>query len=95
MKFYKIQDTDSGLFSRGGEYCDTNPRRWSKKGKVWGQLSWLKSHLKLYVTSRYNKKLSKWVYDNYIPETWEVIEYSTEGEKRFKAKDFYPNEIPS
>lgn len=88
IKVYKIWDTEKQLFSRGGEYCDTDPLSWGKKGKTWSELGWVKSHLRLYITSRFNKEQQKWVYDNYIPDTWEVVEISTvRGETRFKAKD--------
>lgn len=91
IKIYKIYDTEKQLFSKGGSDCDTNLKRWGKQGKAWGQFGWVKSHLKLYVGNRFNKQLSKWVYDNYIPESWEVVEVSSvTGEKRFKAKDLYP-----
>lgn len=88
IKVYKIWDTEKQLFSKGGSDCDTNPRRWSKQGKAWGQLSWVKSHLNLYVKSRFNKEVNKWVFDNYIPDSWEVVEISSvTGERRFKAKE--------
>lgn len=98
MKFYKIWDTEKQLFFKGGQ--SNTEYDYSKNGKTWNEMRHVKACLRGHCENLFNRELwKKGIYEtewfNNIPETWEVIEYSTEGERRFKAKDFYPNEIPS
>ena len=81
MKFYKILNPETGLFSRGGEDCDTNPKAWSKKGKTWNYPAHVRAHLRAYKKTRWK--------DSDIPEHWIVIEYSPLGNREFNAKIFY------
>lgn len=100
IKIYKIWDTEKQLFFKGG-LSDTKDR-YSKGGKVWNKLSHVKSCLKLHCTEPWlydqqgkhmrdeNGKIMRHFINN-IPDTWEVIEWSSvTGERRFKAKDLYP-----
>lgn len=67
MKFYRLRDMATGLYSTGG-----HSPRWTKQGKVWRNLGSLKTHLKN--ISRYSKIP--------VSPLWEVIELNiVEGEK--------------
>jgi hypothetical protein len=66
MKFYKIRNTKTNLFSTGG----VNPY-WSKLGKVWTTKAHIKSHLELFKD-----------YDNryFFPDSYkyaEIVELET------------------
>lgn len=70
MKIYRIRDTATGLFSKGGS--DANVAKgsscWSKKGKVWNGLGPLRLHLNMFLEDGHCTTKG-------IPSTWEVIEY--------------------
>ena len=70
MKIYRIRDTATGLYSKGGSDAnvDSGHSCWSKKGKVWTGLGPLRMHLNQFLSDGYCKKKG-------IPSTWEVIEY--------------------
>ena len=74
MKLYKIRDTKTGLYSRGGSSCKVSgdKRHWSKLGRVWTTLGFLKSHLAMY------KK---------VPSTWEVVELEIDEVRRFPVAE--------
>lgn len=40
LKFYRIKNTATGLYSTGGVVP-----RWNKKGKVWNNIGHIKSHI--------------------------------------------------
>lgn len=68
MKVYKIFNTESKLYSKGGMGADHSCYSqiyWSKKGKVWNGIGPLKLHLKQF------KK---------IPATWQVHEFEVREE---------------
>lgn len=98
-KQYKIKNTVTGLFSKGGSYNNgTSLYGWSKKGKVWTSEGALRNHLNLYVGREYvsNGYLSsEKVFECKIPIEWEVIELWMDlesGESGFSTKgaiDFY------
>lgn len=69
MKIYRIRDTATGLFSKGGSNAnvDSGSFCWSKKGKIWTGIGPLKNHLNMFINNEYNK--------HGLPSTWEVIEY--------------------
>lgn len=68
MKIYRIQNTKTGLYSRGGRYP-----YWNKKGKTW-KINALKAHLRL-VGSTY-ATVKDWVIHEY-----EVTETLTESKE--------------
>ena len=43
MKVYKIRNKETGMFSGGGSYP-----RWVARGKVWTDLRFVKSHLRMF-----------------------------------------------
>lgn len=70
MKIYKIFNTKSKLYSKGGMatvYDDY--RYWSKKGKVWNGLGPLKNHFNLF--KEHNIP---------IPPEWQVHEFELREE---------------
>ena len=73
MIYYKIRDLKTRLYSSGG----SDPT-WSKKGKVWTDLSSLKHHLTLYC--KYNQAE--------IPVLWEIIELKIEEGEKYPAAVF-------
>ena len=87
-KIFRIFDSESKLFSKGGQDCIRETSSWSKRGKTWVGLGPLKTHLRQYIDiTRTTKKVI-----NNIPETWEVHEYSTEGlsgVKIYSAKSLF------
>ena len=60
LKFYKIRDINTGLYSTGGIVP-----KWNKRGKTWNNLGHVKAHL---VGVRHNNP-------NTITRTWEVEEF--------------------
>ena len=69
MKFYKIRDLSTGLYSSGGIIPT-----WDGKGKVWKSIGILKSHLTL--VTKYPETLGS------NPNLWEVVELNVvEGER--------------
>lgn len=92
IKIYKIYDTERKLFFKGGWF--NGDSRYGKQGKTWNQLNHVKSCLKGHTENgHWDNTLHKYVreYKNNIPDSWEVIEFSSvTGERRFKAKDLYP-----
>lgn len=90
IKIYKIYDTERKLFFKGGWF--NGDSRYGKQGKTWNQINHVKSCLKGHIETHWRED-GKFVrgWRNNIPETWEVIEFSSvTGERRFKAKDLYP-----
>ena len=82
MKNYKIRNA-SGLYSKGG----MSPI-WTKKGKTWSGLQYIKSHLTLYLDPSWRHTV--------IPEDWIVEEWIFEPDKicemiEWNARDFYEN----
>lgn len=63
--YYKIRDTETGLFSCGGAHQldDSWQAGWTRKGKIWHSIGALKNHLKQY------KKIPLW---------WEVVQYEVQ-----------------
>lgn len=101
MKFevYKIKNSETGLYSRGG----VDPR-WGVKGKAWSGKGPLKSHLRQFCTDYMylqsdgsltgsgfyssTKTIKGWW--NEIPETWIVEHYTPDGMTQYPAKGLYP-----
>lgn len=75
MKFYKIFDTATGLYSSGG----VNPR-WTKVGKTWPILGQLVTSLKVYChgTLRSGKRVT--------PDSWVVHEFEAPKPKSISAR---------
>lgn len=63
IRFYKIRNLTTGLYSSGG----LTPS-WNKRGKTWNNIGHIKSHLTGY--KAHGKKS--------IPREWEVVEYAFE-----------------
>lgn len=84
---YKIKNSE-GLFSTGGY----NPN-WTKRGKSWGSMSALKSHLRQFChdyktdSNPYRFYRGWW---NEIPKDWIVVELSEQGLREYSAKELYP-----
>ena len=76
MKIFKIRNSE-GLWSSGGAYP-----RFSKKGKAWSNIGFVKNHLSMF---------------EIIPSDWEVVEFElTENEKgSIKAYKLNPKAISS
>jgi hypothetical protein len=68
MKVYRIFNTRTGLWSKGGTKALFSPRGWSSVGKVWTSAGSLRSHLTLIRES------------GPIPPDWQVVEYDLELE---------------
>ena len=68
IKLYKIFNPVTGKYSKGGttQWNDTN-YFWSKKGKTWNELRYVKSHLNLQYRERYERNLGKSVIVGYSP----------------------------
>ena len=49
-KYYRILNTSTGLYSKGGSYP-----RFSKKGKVWAGMGPLKNHIALIRNGKYDE----------------------------------------
>lgn len=75
MTYYKILDTVSGKFSTGG----VNPS-WTKMGKSWGNIGYIKSHLN--VRSDYNESYG----DNVDIVKYELVEVERESMSNFQDK---------
>lgn len=75
MEAFKIKNKD-GLFSTGG----TNPR-FTKRGKTWGNLAHLSSHLTNYTSGQYGIKQN-------IPDDWIITRLSENGITEFNAKQY-------
>ena len=91
IKIYKIWDTERQLFFKGG--WSNHDSDYGKGGKIWNRLRDVKNCLRGHITDFARLENGQWseVWINNIPESWEVIELSSEtGERRFKAKDLYP-----
>lgn len=89
MELYRIKNTKTGLFSKGGMSADQdNTLSWSKKGKLWTGKGPLKSHLRQYIIDReYSKQ-----YKNNIPHEWMVVTPTGNGDwvEHCKARSLYP-----
>ena len=89
MELYRIKNTRTGLFSKGGMSADQSDKwSWSKKGKLWTGMGPLKNHLRQYVSdSEYRKH-----YQNNIPHEWIVVVPNGKGDwvEHCKARSLYP-----
>lgn len=84
FKVFKIIDKNTGKFSTGG-YTPN----WTIRGKTWSQINHVKSHLRIFIDDDERNRL----WNNKIPENWEVIELSNiTGERRYSARSLYPVE---
>lgn len=69
MKIYKIQEKETGLFLRAGQFTFT-----SKVGKSWGSISALKAALKVkFPYWNRDKKYDEWLKD--FLDEYRIIEY--------------------
>jgi len=90
LELYKVRNKQTGLFSKGGVYCDsTYSGYWSKKGKVWTSAGAMRRHL-----FQYTYEVDKVNVPKHVLSGWEVIHYFTgeDGrivEQTYNAKDFY------
>ena len=78
MKLYKIRDTKTGMYSKGGCDCTLSDRHWSKLGKTWSRLSFVKAHLGMYVK---------------VPRSWEVVEYEVAEVRSFPVANLGKEEL--
>lgn len=69
MKYYKIRNKRTGLYSTGGKFPD-----WTKKGKSWATLGHVAAHLNQHVGTNYQS----WIYANCEVVTFVLVEESTE-----------------
>jgi len=60
MKIYKIKNSE-GLYSTGG----SRPK-WTKRGKTWSQMNFVKNHLRMFI----NESQYRNIYENKIPRDW-------------------------
>lgn len=100
IKIYKIYDTERQLFFKGG--WSNFDHNYGKQGKTWNNMGHVKNCLRGFIDESFIRdEKGKIITDdllygikgwkNNIPDTWEVIEFSSvTGERRFKAKDLYP-----
>jgi hypothetical protein len=72
---YKIEDTNTGLFSSGG----VDPR-WSKRGKTWNRRAQALASLRMYQRGIYGQIRE-------IPATWTIVEYKLVTQKRQRARE--------
>ena len=70
MKFYKIRDLSTGLYSTGGSHP-----RWTKRGKVWHTLGTLKLHLKNVARATRAP----------VSPLWEIVEMHVSEAERYPA----------
>jgi hypothetical protein len=75
---FKIQDTDTKLYSTGGY----SPK-WTRDGKSWKTRAQLKSSLKLYMRGQYPGESKA------IPDTWTVVELKLVTVKRVRARELF------
>ena len=96
MNLYKIQNVNSGLFSKGGMQCASSyygSYSWSKSGKIWTGSGAIRRHLNLYV-DQIIKGIRTFNIEN-IPSDWMVIEIildikaQTCFTKCYPAREFY------
>lgn len=69
MKYYKIRNRRTGLYSTGGKFPD-----WTKKGKSWASLGHIAAHLSQHVGENYQN----WIYANCEIVTFALIEEAAE-----------------
>jgi len=88
MKVYKLRDTVTGLFSKGGmaPYFDKEGKTWSSRGALKSHLTQLSQGFYLHDHTPWHgrgKNLTE------IPATWEIIEYvlRLEDSVTFSAQD--------
>ena len=89
MELYRIQNTKTGLYSKGGTSADqSDTSSWNKKGKLWTGIGPLKNHLRQYVEDLPYRKH----YQNYIPHEWIVVVPGEKGDwvEYCKARSLYP-----
>jgi hypothetical protein len=77
MFIYKIRNKRTGLFSSGGSYP-----RWTKKGKVWRQLSHVRQHLDHVERGLYRRRL-------YIDDPSEIVEYAIVEHSTISLEGYY------
>lgn len=68
MKIYRIRDSVTGLFSKGGSDANTSSSNWGKTGKIWKGIGPLRNHLNQFLPGGDARVKG-------IPATWEVLEY--------------------
>lgn len=86
--FYRIKNTETGLFSPGGAYANKPWSKWQKVGKLWPTKRSINLHLSQYV----NKSQSV-MHVGGIPENWVVVKQFNGVEEEFSARDFYLRKI--
>lgn len=72
MLIYRIKNTKTGMYSNGGSYP-----RWSKKGKIWKTLGYVRSHLRAFMEYDYRKKTTVGIdpkLKDWVIETSEITE---------------------
>lgn len=72
---YKIEDTETGLFSSGG----MQPR-WTKLGKTWNTRAQALASLRMFQYVGYQQRRE-------IPPTWTLVEYKLVTSKRQRAAE--------
>lgn len=76
-KVYKVYNTETGLYSKGGTQIQKCNSCWSKTGKTWSSIGSLKSHLMQYTYQTYTTVQGRSVKGPItftIPDEWEVVE---------------------
>ena len=76
MKVYKIRDTETGMFSKGGmcPYFDKEGKTWPSRGALKSHLTQLCGGFDFYPVGR-PWSGHKSVRSKEIPQNWEVVEY--------------------
>lgn len=64
MTIYRVRNTRTGLYSRGGLYV-----RWTKRGKIWTTKGALKNHFNRVLRSNEYRTI------NVLPQEWVVESY--------------------
>ncbi len=91
MKVFKILDTATGLYSKGGQDVLHSKRAWSKTGKTWSCEGHIKSHLTALVECWAPPVSGKRVIDNSkIPKSWMIVEIIADIEAGTSFTRTYP-----
>lgn len=77
MKYYKIRNKKTGLYSTGGKFPD-----WTKNGKSWSTLGHIAAHLSQHVGERHQNS----IYANCEIVTFAIVEETTEDINSHIAK---------
>ena len=86
IQLFKIKLKDKELYSTGG-----GRPNFTKKGKNWSSIHHLKRHLKFFILDDERKA----VWQNNIPEDWEVLEINMDKPHRlYSAKELFAIESP-